>query len=267
MNPQDMSASDEALQNVNNPLKVMQPGERVICEIKRHPFGLVGMYGMFIFVVLLAITAVVASPKLISGITPQGQAAVALGGVIIGALTGLFAYVSSAVYKGNRWIVTTDSITQITQVSLFRKQTSQLSLANLEDVTVEQNGVIQSLFGFGRLRCETAGERSKFVFDYCPNPSQYAKSIINAHETYIAEKPGEMHISNRSVANAAAFNQSYAGLVAPGQQGAPYGPPSQQSQPYEVPQQYDQGAQPPTFQGDQSGQWQQSPEERDSQNG
>lgn len=245
MNPQQ--PSEEALQNVENPLKVMQPGERVVCEIKRHPIGLLNLYATLGFVVVLSVVAIVMAPQLISGISSQGQAMVALGAVILSALVGLFTYVAAIVYKGNRWIVTSDSITQISQISLFRKQTSQLSLANLEDVTVEQNGILQSMFGFGRLRAESAGERSKFVFDFCPNPSDYAKRIIAAHEAYIAEKPDEMHTTNQAVANTTAFNQSYgqpqpnpAQPMQPPMQGAPNNPTQQTYQQPANPQPYPQ---------------------------
>lgn len=114
------------------------------------------------------------------------------------------------VYQGNRWIITTDSLTQVTQIGLFKRTSSQLSLANLEDVTVNQNGLFQSLVGYGTLRVETAGERSKFVFPFCPNPNKCAKEIIGAHEAYIAENPAETYRSQRPLANVAAYNQSYA---------------------------------------------------------
>lgn len=227
--PQQNPNEDERLQGVDNPLKVMQPGERVVCEIKRHPFGLLSLYGSFAFVVAIAIVAIVMAPKLVSNFSSQAQATTALGAIILCAIVGLFTYIGATVYKGNRWIVTSDSITQISQISLFRKQTSQLSLANLEDVTVEQNGILQNMFGFGRLRAESAGERSKFVFDFCPNPAEYAKKIIGAHEAYIAEKPEEMYTTNRALANTDSFNQSYSQT-----QQQPYNPapPSGQQTPY-----------------------------------
>ncbi|HUB93229.1 MAG TPA: PH domain-containing protein [Verrucomicrobiae bacterium] len=234
---------NDPLQNVHNPLKVMQPGERVICEIKRHPFGLLGMYVVFLAVLIVAISGVILAPHLITGLSSQNREAIALGALLVCALTGLFTYIGVAVYKGNRWIVTSDSITQVTQVSLFNKQTSQLSLANLEDVTVEQNGILQSMFGFGRLKAESAGERGKFVFDFCPNPNEYARQVIAAHEAYIAHKPEEMHISNQALANTTSFNQSYeqqtpasySNQVPP----TPYMPPAPAQQPYSNPQSYE----------------------------
>lgn len=246
-NPQQKPNADDMLQNTDNPLKVMQPGEQVVCEIRRHPVGLLGLYASFIFVVVVAVTAIALASKFVPNFSSQEQAATALGAVIICALVGLFTYVSVTVYKGNRWIVTSDSITQISQVSLFRKQTSQLSLANLEDVTVEQDGILQSMFGFGRLRAESAGERSKFVFDFCPKPSEYAKMIIGAHEAYIAEKPSEMHTTNQALANTTSFNQSYGqpqqqqpyNPVPPAGQQAPYSPVQQPSGPQPQQQPFD----------------------------
>lgn len=211
MNPSNNQplTDDDRLQNTDNPLKVMQPGERVICEIRRHPFGLFGMYAMFAAIVLAAVVGVAVAPRIVPGLTQQTQAIAALGAIILCAIIGLFTYVGAVIYKGNRWIVTSDSITQIEQVSLFNRQISQLSLANLEDVTVEQNGIFQSMFGFGRLRAESAGQRGKFVFDYCPRPTEFARQIIGVHEAYIAENPEGMHTTNRAVADTSAFNQSY----------------------------------------------------------
>jgi hypothetical protein len=72
----------------------------------------------------------------------------------------------------------------VQQTALFNKQSSQLSLGNLEDVTVEQNGILTHMFNYGVIKAETAGERSKFTFRYCPNPNLYAQQILNAREQF-----------------------------------------------------------------------------------
>jgi len=175
----------------HNPLEVMSPGERVICEIKRHPFGMLGLYfGAALLIIVLGVGAALL-PHYVTDLTTSARNlayAIALFGSIF---ILLFTYVASLIYNGNRWIVTSDSITQISQVGLFKKQTSQLSLANLEDVTFEQNGLIPTMFGFGVLKVETAGERSKFSFPFCPNPDHCAREIIKAHEDFIQAHPEE----------------------------------------------------------------------------
>lgn len=186
--PQDLE--DERLQNVHNPLKVMQEGERVLCEIKRHPAGLWGLYASSALVSLLAIVGAALVPTLIPDASQQAREVAAFGVLILMAIVGLYTYIARTVYQGNRWVVTSDSITQITQVSLFNKKSSQLNLANLEDVSADQTGIVQSALGFGTLKVETAGERSKFVFPFCPKPDEYARTIIDAHEQFMMSHSG-----------------------------------------------------------------------------
>lgn len=221
---------DDKLQNTYNPLKVMQQGERVLCEIKRHPVGLWGIYAGAIVVVVAVVAGLVVVPHYIPNMAQSSKAGLAIGGVFVAAIALLYAYVAHVVYTGNRWVVTTDSLTQISQVGLFRKTSSQLSLANLEDVSANQSGLFQSMVGYGTLKVETAGEHSKFTFPFCPKPNEFAKQIIAAHEAYIAHNPEEMRVTNRPLANVAAYNQSYGPA-------AGYGEPSQQ--PYQPPQAYE----------------------------
>jgi hypothetical protein len=174
--------------NVANPLAAMQPGEQVIAEINRHPIGLIGNYIMAGILLALAAVAVIAVPNLVSQDTRHNAIIWGSGSfVIFAAFVFLAIYITTKVYKGNCWIVTDDSLTQVNQVSLFSRQSSQLSLHNLEDVTVQQNGIIQSALNFGTLRAETAGERSKFVFPYCPNPNARAREILLAREKFMGE--------------------------------------------------------------------------------
>jgi hypothetical protein len=172
---------------VSNPLESMQPGERVICEIKRHPIGIIGIYfSLATAVALVAIVGYGFGPQIATTMdTNRLYGYVTLVLLVIAVLGGLFAFVAHIVYWGNRWIVTDDSVTQVIQNSLFNKQSSQLSMGNLEDITAEKNGIIQHLFNYGVLKCETAGaQKSKFHFLYCPNPDYYAKCILDAREKF-----------------------------------------------------------------------------------
>lgn len=164
----------------------MQPGEQVICEVKRHPIGLLGTYiaSGFILIVLALVAFVVLPHSSSSSDHTQVVAASGLVFVLLAALILVFVFIANKVYWGNHWVVTSDSITQISQTSLFSKQSAQLSLGNLEDVTSEQNGILAQLFNFGTIKAETAGERSKFVFPFCPNPNYYAQKILAAREVF-----------------------------------------------------------------------------------
>jgi uncharacterized membrane protein YdbT with pleckstrin-like domain len=193
--------------DVRNPLAVMQPGEKVLCEIRRHPFGLFGLYATSVFMGIIALCAAVAVPYFATFLTTEQKVGVVLAAGLVLVVTALITWIGVYVYKGNRWIVTSDSITQVQQTGLFNNRSSQMSLANLEDVSARQDGIIQQMLGYGVLTVETAGERSKFVFNFCPSPNEYARKIIAAHEEFIAGRPNEMQVTNRPLATTQNFNQ------------------------------------------------------------
>ena len=171
----------------NNPLAAMQEGEEVVADIHRHPFGIVSLY-IFSFIGLAAACGVILLliPKLLGTNSTYSPMEVSVGLIgIVAVLMLLGLGVTTMIYWQNRWVVTSDSITQITQRSLFNRQVSQLSLGNLEDVTAEQRGIIPNMFNFGTLKVETAGERSKFYFLYCPDPNLYARKILMAREIFL----------------------------------------------------------------------------------
>jgi hypothetical protein len=163
----------------------MEPGEQIICEIKRHPIGMIGEYiGVGLLLLLVGIAAMVAPSVLSSSSHGQVLMVSILVFVAAAAIGTGFLFVVGKIYWGNRWIVTSDSITQVTQTGLFNKQTSQLSFEHLEDITCEQNGIGADMFHYGVLSAETAGAVDKFTFPFCPNPTSYAKQILAARERF-----------------------------------------------------------------------------------
>lgn len=188
-----MNSENSSKQQIYNPISSMQPGEEVICEIRRHPIGLYGTY--FMGVVLVIVVGVLAFAVAPTFVTAANRGRITEIGALVFAIvtlfTLLFTFVARKIYWGNRWIVTTDSITQLTQISLFDNQSSQLSLGNLEDVTAEQNGIFPHMLNYGFLKVETAGEHSKFQFNYCPDPNRHAQQILHAREQFEQGRRGE----------------------------------------------------------------------------
>ncbi len=92
-------------------------------------------------------------------------------------------------YKSNQLVVTNENIIQVLQFSLLNRQVSQLNLAKIQDVSVDQVGIIPLFFKYGTIEIETAGEASNFKFTYTENPNRIAKIIIEAHEDYVRRHP------------------------------------------------------------------------------
>lgn len=180
---------------------VLQPGERVLCTIKPHPIGILLIYaGGLVGLCLAAALALVVLPNIleqnsVENVNSIVYAALGILGIFVLIVLGVTTYV----YWQNQWTVTTDSITQISQVSLFSRQVSQVSMENLEDVTVDQSGILPHIFGYGTLKVESAGEKSKFQFPYCPTPNKYARQILESHEAFLEERRDIRHIGGNNV--------------------------------------------------------------------
>jgi len=168
-----------------HPMVVLQPGERIVANVKRHPFGILSMYAGAGVAVVVVIALAIFLPTQFDQYSDSSSAPIYIGAGIFLVGLLLMLWIATTVYWQNEWVVTTDSITQISQRSLFNRQVSQLSMDNLEDVTVDQNGLLPSMFNFGTLKVETAGERSKFTFPYCPNPNECARRILQVHEDFL----------------------------------------------------------------------------------
>lgn len=183
MNPTEPTESEQSA--VSNPLETMREGEVVICNIKRHPIGLIASDSTFLALVFIVGALAIAAPTIFPDADADTVHAIGVGIFLFAvAFATIFTIIAHTVYFSNRWIVTSDSITQLERHSLFATKSSQLGLANLENITVHQDGIIANMFGYGSLHAETAGERTKFVFLYCPNPNDVAKKILRAREDF-----------------------------------------------------------------------------------
>ncbi len=166
---------------------ISEDGETQLCSIPKHPAGIIALY---------VVTGIgfLAGVALILFITPsvlEDTSKVLAVSAIFAVATGLIAIaillLATMVYYRNRLIVTDRNVTQILQTSLFSKKVSQLNLVNVEDVTSEQNGFFATIFGYGVLKIETAGEQMNFNYTYCPRPNHYAGIILNARERVLGQ--------------------------------------------------------------------------------
>jgi hypothetical protein len=109
--------------------------------------------------------------------------------LIVTLLIEIFSYIGYVVYIRNQLTVTDDSIIQHLQRGLFHKHISQLNIGNIEDVTVNQSGILAHMFDYGTITIETAGEQSNFTFPYAKDPYNAAKVIIECHERFLKIRP------------------------------------------------------------------------------
>lgn len=156
--------------------------------VRKHPFGIITMYLQALFGIVVSLSLAF---FLLPSVLPDKDAALTIASVFAIAAV-LFAVVimsiATIIYRQSHIIITDKNITQVLQGGLFQRKVSQLSMPNVEDVTSEQKGIFASLFNFGILKIETAGEQANFHFLYCPRPNYYAKIILEAREKFISQE-------------------------------------------------------------------------------
>jgi len=165
--------------------ELLEPGEKMIVVVKRTVVGLVIIYLEALAVVLaLVAIGIFVAPDLFGNLSDNSMKLVAAGMVFAIALLVLILLIVSYVYRQSRFIVTDRSLIQVLQKSLFIRTVSRLSMSNVEDVTAEQRGILPTMFNYGTLVVQTAGEMDNFVFPWCPDPNKYAHRILEARQAY-----------------------------------------------------------------------------------
>ncbi len=163
--------------------------ERLLYEVRKHWFGLFLIYatGAFISLILISIAVVAALMDARSDFgTGMSLSQMQLPVILLCFLAAIMVAVGTAIgaflYKTNVVLVTSDKLAQLLNVSLFNRKISQLSIGDVQDVSVTQKGIFAHLFKYGTIVIETAGEQQNYEFTFTPYPYEAAKAIVNAHE-------------------------------------------------------------------------------------
>lgn len=105
-------------------------------------------------------------------------------------------------------LITDRRIFDIDQQGLFRRTSSSFRIDKIQNVTVNQKGILQTMLDFGTLQLETAGEREDFIATYISSPYAIKKFISEMQDLEeersklvhfeTALKPEIPHIKERS---------------------------------------------------------------------
>ena len=164
--------------------------ESIICEIRKHPIGLFFIYltGISIALVTLFVFSLIGSGGVSESLNDAGADTGALssfliaGGIIFILFILIAMTIQAILYTNNVIFVTSEKIAQILYINLFNRKISQLSIGDVQDVTVTQKGIMAHMFNYGTLVIETAGEQQNYTFTYIPDPYMHSKAIVGTHE-------------------------------------------------------------------------------------
>jgi hypothetical protein len=88
-------------------------------------------------------------------------------------------------YYLNCWVVTNERIISTELQGLFNRKESVVTFDKIQDVTADINGFLATVFHFGDVSIETAGELGDFVFHQIPDPEKTKEIIFEAQREFL----------------------------------------------------------------------------------
>jgi len=146
--------------------------EEIILLLRKH---FVTNIPWMILIVLMVFAPLLAPLFAIFGFLPASfqVMTVVIWYLIVAAIT-LESFLS---WYFNVYIVTDERVVDVDFFSLIYKRISETKIDRIEDVTYSQGGFIQSLFNYGTVNIQTAGEVTEFEFEYVPQPARVARVL------------------------------------------------------------------------------------------
>jgi hypothetical protein len=165
----------------------LSKGEFVISAIKRHPIGLLQIWGAVVLLIV-AMTGLVAS-YFLDGANADTVTLAFVGLGLMSLLVFLGGIVATYIYNANRFYLTNESVIQEIQIGLFNKHEQTVSLANIEDASYYQPNILSYLFDFGTIRLSTEGDETTYRFSYVAQPKRQIATLNNAVEDFKNGRP------------------------------------------------------------------------------
>src|SRR3989344_2526123 len=109
-------------------------------------------------------------------------------------LLGLWVllFVNWTTYFLDVWIVTDRRIVDIDQKTLFRRGMITARIEKIQDITVQVEGILQTVFGYGKLIIYTAGDNPDFIIENAAHPYDAKEKILAAHMGAVDRTPGKV---------------------------------------------------------------------------
>lgn len=160
------------------------PGERVIFYLRQHPLLFIKTFIFYSFMLVWPVVFYVFVLKywpslmdlLFNGALLEILTKLAISGYYLAIW--LFFWNAWVDYYMDVWLVTSDRVISYVQNGLFNRVVSELRLSRVQDVNTKVKGLLATMFHFGDVTVETAGEYVNFDLKNVPHPYEVAEKIL-----------------------------------------------------------------------------------------
>jgi hypothetical protein len=206
-----------------------KPDETVTALVRPHWLILLRTVAaiLFLSVIPIAVLAVVTA----NGVTPFSGIGLAVTVVAIPAyyLTLItWFFIAWVDYYLDVGIVTNHRIIDVDQRGMFRRSVAELDCRMVQDINADKTGVLETLFDFGNVIVQTAGERPNFVFHAVPHPDRMVDRIREVMNAAHSQEDGAAQKIQEA---AEKVEEAVEKIEQPAKQAPPETPPAQSAKP------------------------------------
>lgn len=154
-----------------------EEGEKIIHIARRHWFV---MLGVILFIAVLAL-----APLIFLKFFPIAQILEWFGFIypLWLLLLWTFLFVEWTDYYLDVWIITNRRIIDVEQKGFFNREITSFGYNQVQDITVETKGLIETIFKFGLLHVQTAGHSRDIIIPHADKPEE-VRSIILRQQNF-----------------------------------------------------------------------------------
>jgi hypothetical protein len=178
----------------------LEPGETIELEVRRHLFV---FWNQIAVVSIFFVLPLIASPFLV--VLLNRFIAIPL---LNSSLLFIYLYLLWVLmlwilvfwrwtdYYLDVWILTNHRVFDIEQRGIFNRNISVFRLENLQDITVEVNGILATFLKYGDIHIHTAGENPNIVIKTAGNPLLVKEKILEAQKRALDEHRTSIHTNS-----------------------------------------------------------------------
>jgi uncharacterized membrane protein YdbT with pleckstrin-like domain len=160
-------------------LKDQLPDEVVVKVVRRDIMVLVKKLVSFLIVLAVIIAGVVMFFNTFPTVAEsQYYPLLVLFGFGFAFFAWLFFFLSITDFVLDVWYITNKRIIDVQQEGFFSRKVAEQYLNRIQDVTSETVGILPTIFKYGNVRVQTAGEHEQFLFGDVSEPDQVRQMIM-----------------------------------------------------------------------------------------
>ncbi len=172
--------------------------DKIILFTRKHWFSFIGQAFLSVLLVLIPIILMVLALHFKHHFT-RGLIAdfLVLGLSIYYLIIMTYIFTAWLTFYYDIYLVTKDAVIDVTQQGFFGRRISQVSLLRVQDVTSTVQGFFPTLFGYGNVLVESAGEQSQnFLIQSVPKPQEMCAKIMELHDKIIEDQGRQSQITS-----------------------------------------------------------------------